>query len=556
MGGDHKCPVCNSTFTRPQHVARHMRSHTGDRPYKCQVCGDQFARSDLLARHVNKCHPSEKPLLPPAAARRKGSASASRATTSKQACDQCVQNSLPCDGANPCAKCCQRKLRCTFVKFHRQTAPVGPGHVPPSPSRDDFNPSLTVPSMAENLFSDAFMFTPTYLDNTPTESADFSSRYRARADLLRRNDEHNTPAHHFPDPHDGWGGTWDHTRYAQEKIHRHQPQHQYPPIDTSTVYRHSIQRPKPEFEQDLDYSDGSASSIPSSAGSEVHLPLPPDEVTGAFNGSDPIFAPFQPFHPSSSFHSTTNIIHSTSAVAASPSNSSETFDESTFRALSLDDPALIATAAPPFFPDVLDDTTSDFNTTPMPPHPAEGDGNLWRAFMHSTPVGEQPHREHHARRATVSNIAHPYHRSSAHPQEKHSRSSQPSFHQPRYVSHTLQQTQQPDDLSRYHQAVLARARENETVLRPPPDARQRPRRFEHGTGFAVHRERPGSSGSSASAGTSVSELVGTGEGDGLGGQGHVVRPGVKRGLSNAMQGEPESKRRIAGEERRAGRAID
>lgn len=28
------------------------------------------------------------------------------------------------------AKCVQRKLRCTYVKFHRQTAPVGPGHKP------------------------------------------------------------------------------------------------------------------------------------------------------------------------------------------------------------------------------------------------------------------------------------------------------------------------------------------------------------------------------------------------------------------------------------------
>ncbi|KAJ3813226.1 hypothetical protein F5876DRAFT_23870, partial [Lentinula aff. lateritia] len=83
----HKCPVCSATFTRPQHVVRHMRSHTGDRPYKCLHCGDQFSRSDLLSRHINK----------------KGlSANATRATTSKQACDQCVQSSLPCDGCNPC----------------------------------------------------------------------------------------------------------------------------------------------------------------------------------------------------------------------------------------------------------------------------------------------------------------------------------------------------------------------------------------------------------------------------------------------------------------------
>ncbi|KAJ7240142.1 hypothetical protein B0H12DRAFT_57592 [Mycena haematopus] len=137
MGGDHKCPVCQATFTRPQHVARHMRSHTGDRPYKCQHCGDQFARSDLLSRHVNKCHAAEKALLSnpsgstsigaPGGSRRKQTA-ATRATTSKQACDQCVQSSLPCDGSNPCSKCTVRKTRCTFVKFHRQTAPVGPGH--------------------------------------------------------------------------------------------------------------------------------------------------------------------------------------------------------------------------------------------------------------------------------------------------------------------------------------------------------------------------------------------------------------------------------------------
>ncbi|KAJ7026365.1 hypothetical protein C8F04DRAFT_1296951 [Mycena alexandri] len=113
MGGDHKCPVCQATFTRPQHVARHMRSHTGDRPYKCQHCGDQFARSDLLSRHVNKCHAAEKSLLQGGGGagggagggmggRRKGTTAATRATTSKQACDQCVQSSLPCDGSNPC----------------------------------------------------------------------------------------------------------------------------------------------------------------------------------------------------------------------------------------------------------------------------------------------------------------------------------------------------------------------------------------------------------------------------------------------------------------------
>lgn len=220
MAGDHKCPVCQATFTRPQHVARHMRSHTGDRPYKCQHCGDQFARSDLLSRHVNKCHPNEKPLLSSAPSRRKGSASASRATTSKQACDQCVQSSLPCDGANPCSKCVHRKARCTYVKFHRQTAPLGPGH--PSRPPNDSSTSIGLPSLGPlpsgpgpYRLSDPFLLpaptglTPTAISQSTTNplyanhqfsfppplaapapaydnAYEYSARYRAQAELLSR----------------------------------------------------------------------------------------------------------------------------------------------------------------------------------------------------------------------------------------------------------------------------------------------------------------------------------------------------------------------------------
>ncbi len=141
------------------------------RPVRQKVCSSISRRtthlqsifilgSDLLSRHINKCHPNEKPLVSSSTpSRRKGTSSASRATTSKQACDQCVQSTLPCDGANPCcqsrnfspayslsrmpfypAKCLHRKTRCTYVKFHRQTAPVGPGH-PARSANDSSNPA-------------------------------------------------------------------------------------------------------------------------------------------------------------------------------------------------------------------------------------------------------------------------------------------------------------------------------------------------------------------------------------------------------------------------------
>ena len=45
--------MCPATFTRPQHVGRHVRSHTGDRPYECKECPLRFARRYVppLPRH-------------------------------------------------------------------------------------------------------------------------------------------------------------------------------------------------------------------------------------------------------------------------------------------------------------------------------------------------------------------------------------------------------------------------------------------------------------------------------------------------------------------------
>ncbi|KAH7341406.1 hypothetical protein B0J17DRAFT_259391 [Rhizoctonia solani] len=104
MGGDHMCPVCSATFTRPQHVARHMRSHTGDRPYACQTCGDRFARSDLLSRHVNKCHTPGG--LANSTSRKQGARNQSAAEDKKRRpCDECTHNSTKCDFARPsCSK--------------------------------------------------------------------------------------------------------------------------------------------------------------------------------------------------------------------------------------------------------------------------------------------------------------------------------------------------------------------------------------------------------------------------------------------------------------------
>jgi hypothetical protein len=117
------------------------------------------------------------------------------------------------------AKCLHRKARCTYVKFHRQTAPLGPGH-PSRPPNDSSNvalPSLgPLPSVPNPYrLSDTFLLgsngsslnpaanvsqppanNPLYANHQfsfPPLAApqydnayDYSARYRAQADLLSR----------------------------------------------------------------------------------------------------------------------------------------------------------------------------------------------------------------------------------------------------------------------------------------------------------------------------------------------------------------------------------
>lgn len=50
------CQVCTRAFARLEHLRRHERSHTKEKPFTCGVCQRKFLRRDLLLRHAQKLH--------------------------------------------------------------------------------------------------------------------------------------------------------------------------------------------------------------------------------------------------------------------------------------------------------------------------------------------------------------------------------------------------------------------------------------------------------------------------------------------------------------------
>lgn len=51
-----KCAYCDRRFSKAEHLKRHQRSHTGEKPFKCTVCLKSYARSDVLIRHTRNHH--------------------------------------------------------------------------------------------------------------------------------------------------------------------------------------------------------------------------------------------------------------------------------------------------------------------------------------------------------------------------------------------------------------------------------------------------------------------------------------------------------------------
>ncbi|XP_003765497.1 zinc finger and BTB domain-containing protein 8B [Sarcophilus harrisii] len=96
----HKCPFCPYTAKQKGILKRHIRSHTGERPYPCDTCGKRFTRQEHLRSHSLSVHRSNRPIICKGC-RRTFTSSLSQGLRRFGLCDSCTCITNPQDDPAP-----------------------------------------------------------------------------------------------------------------------------------------------------------------------------------------------------------------------------------------------------------------------------------------------------------------------------------------------------------------------------------------------------------------------------------------------------------------------
>ncbi|KAL2680513.1 hypothetical protein Neosp_008115 [[Neocosmospora] mangrovei] len=119
-----KCNICNCTFARQEHLTRHSRSHTREKPYRCIQCSKSFSRLDVLQRHISSHEQS----------------ASDPAGVSTRACRECAASRVRCSKGTPCRRCHAKNLECTYPMQRKRKASAD-HHDTPNPNPIDLGDS-------------------------------------------------------------------------------------------------------------------------------------------------------------------------------------------------------------------------------------------------------------------------------------------------------------------------------------------------------------------------------------------------------------------------------
>ncbi|KAG8665827.1 hypothetical protein FPOAC1_010628 [Fusarium poae] len=99
------CGHCGRRYSRPEHLQRHVQTHTLGRRFACGICGKTFARADLKKRHeANHENDDSK--------KRRRTTTALNSGRVTHACKACAAARVKCQEEKPCQRCTRRGLTC------------------------------------------------------------------------------------------------------------------------------------------------------------------------------------------------------------------------------------------------------------------------------------------------------------------------------------------------------------------------------------------------------------------------------------------------------------